>query len=193
MANETEQELYDPIIDVSLDVETLALDPKAIVISVGACTATAEFHIFLSMNVQVAMERSIDGETLKWHMENHIQLYVKQLIAMQDDGLHPMDMFGKLREWLHTAGCVDNNYLVWMNSPAFDSVILASLAKQTGASLPWEFRQERDLRTLKSLAKLKDFDAFAELPSPSDNAHDALIDARYQLEIITLCKAILAD
>ena len=194
MENETVVETFgplEPIVDVSLDIETMARDPKAIVISIGACTQDAHFHCYLNFKEQLALNRLLEADTLAWHMENHSDLFTQQLVAILRVDEILFNIFKGLKRWFIHNNLMETNCQVWMNSPSFDSVILSNLAEQANFPLPWIYKQERDLRTLKALAEDKAPYKYAHLPNPPDNAHDALVDAKYQLEIISQCKRIL--
>src|SRR3546814_3401051 len=41
-------------------------------------------------------------------------------------------------------------YEIYANSPNFDCTIMKSLYNDHGMTIPWDFRKERDLRTLRS-------------------------------------------
>ena len=195
MENETIVETFGPlkpIVDVSLDIETMARDPKAIIISIGACTQDAHFHCYLNFKEQLALNRLLEADTLAWHMVNHTTLFTQQLATVLQTNKTLYAAIDSLNAWFTKHVYANGLCQVWMNSPSFDGIILSDLAKQINTALPWTYKQERDLRTLKALAEDKAPYKYAHLPDPPDNAHDALIDAKYQLEIINGCKAILA-
>ncbi len=62
---------------------------------------------------------------------------------------------------------------LWARSPSFDCVILRTAFEHYGMKEPWEFRAERDMRTLQAL--VPDLNYF-----PATGAHDALEDAKAQ-------------
>ncbi len=196
MENKIEEQ---DVIDVSLDIETLALDSKAMVISIGACTHDSEFHCYLDFASQFALKRSFNGDTFSWHLKNHAALFIFQLQKMSTEGLPANEALIKLGNWfsIDVCGGATPATQVWMNSPSFDSVILKSLSQKVGAvlqvhtTLPWLYKEERDLRTLKAMAKARNLTEYELLPPPPNNVHDALVDAKYQLEIISRCKTIL--
>lgn len=59
----------------------------------------------------------------------------------------------------------------WANSPSFDMVILRSLAKDFDVDLPWDFRQDMDMRTLKQMFRM-----LGHHFEPTENSHNALDD-----------------
>lgn len=184
-------------IDVSLDIETYSLDiPNAAVISIAACTHDAGFEVYLERKEQLELGRHFDPETLEWHQEIH-PMWLKQALRRTAPGvgLYAHGGLERLHWWVsntvRTNEPADEPIHVWMKTPRFDAGILEHLAKQADTELPWTFRDECDLRTLTILARSRNSDEYALLPKKPDNAHDALVDAKYQLEIISRCKTIL--
>lgn len=181
-----------PSVDVSLDIETLSLKPNAVVMSIGACTADKGFHCYLLQEPQIFKRRDVDPETIEWHRNDHLALFTTQTTQCSLRGLSPAVALETLCAWFAALQTQHegNEIQVWMNSPSFDGVILQDLANDFATPLPWTFRQERDLRTLKALAS-QCCDGQVILPDKPNNAHDALADAKYQLEVISRCKTIL--
>lgn len=182
---------YD-VIDVSLDIETLSLKPNAVVLSIGACTVDKDFHGYLLQEPQIFKRRDVDPETVEWHRNDHLTLFTAQTTQCSLRGLSPAVVLESLYAWfaaLQLQHC-GNEIQIWMNSPSFDGVILQNLANDFATPLPWTFRQERDLRTLKKLALVLEPDLMDAI-QPNNNAHDALADAQHQLKIISHCKTIL--
>ena len=74
---------------------------------------------------------------------------------------------------------------VWGNGSSFDNAILSGIYRKKSLKLPWDFRNDRDVRTIVALAKdLRNFDARKSISS-SDYAHHALHDAKYQAAYVS--------
>src|SRR3546814_15230642 len=70
--------------------------------------------------------------------------------------------------------------LIYANSPNFDCTIMESLYNDHGMTIPWDFRKERDLRTLCSMAGIN----AKEVAKVSGFVpHNAYWDCRQQLAI----------
>lgn len=181
------------MIDVSVDIETLSLKPNAVVLSVGMTStmASSAYSRSLDLHSQLEKSRHVGGDEVAWHLQEHMDMFIRDL---QDCNKHfaVKKFFAEFQQHFdNTVG--HNEFEVWMRDPDFDHVILQSLADDFGCQLPWTFRQTRSVRTIISLARQKMDSYEIGLPAYPDNAHDALVDATYQLEIVNRCKHILID
>jgi hypothetical protein len=176
--------------DVSLDIETLSRKGDAVVVSVGIATYDdgPNFYEHFNAEEQMGWNRHIEAEAIIWHMQKHPKQYARD-VAKMARAVRTLLVFNKIDEFIVSLKYTPR---VWMNSPRFDGDILQSLALDAGLSgLPWEYWQECDLRTIRTCAELRNANEYAQLPDPPKDAHDALADAIYQLEIISRCKTIL--
>lgn len=157
-----------------IDIETLATDPKAVVLSVGA----VKFDPFLthapyaktlwrpSADEQLAVERNVDPGTLEWwsKQEQHIQDE-----AFSEEGRVSLaEFFGDLNKYL--VG-VDK---IWCQGPQFDMVILEDLYKQFEYHKNWAYWQISDCRTLFNMMPVDPRKAIQQ------NLHSADEDAYWQ-------------
>ena len=182
----------EKIFDLSLDIETLALEDEAVILSVAIVGSPftdsgAIFYSHLDIEYQMfKLQRTVTADTLRWWMDTNDELFVSTLRTCLAYGLAPDEFFARMQNYFFGYNC-----RVWMNPPRFDADILENLAKQMGTKLPWTFRDESDLRTLRALAQEKSPALYATLPPKPIGAHDALVDATYQLEIVKRCKSII--
>ena len=183
------------VIDVSIDIETYSLDiPNSAVISIAACTHDSFFEVYFERPEQVKLHRHFDMETIQWHRKIHPEWYSRATTkTLSGEGLFAHEALTRLHHWLRVIVCGDAQpaFQIWMKPPRFDAGILEHLAKQVKVELPWTFREERDMRTLAALAQSCNSFEYSLLPPKPDTAHDALVDAKHQLEIISRCRTIL--
>lgn len=183
------------VIDVSIDIETYSLDiPNSAIISIAGCTHDSNFEAYFEREEQVKLDRHFDMETIQWHKKVHHKWYDSAMqLTTTGEGLFAHEALTRLYRWINTYVCVDAKqpFQVWMKTPRFDAGILEHLAKQVHVNLPWTFREERDMRTLAALAQACNAHEYSLLPPKPDNAHDALVDAKHQLKIISRCRTIL--
>jgi hypothetical protein len=151
-----------------LDMETLAVTPNAVVLSLGAVHFNPygngysdKIYFRISIDDQDALGREVDPDTLDW--------WGRQAADIQDEAFSPedrislvdaMDRFHKFA-W----GCD----AFWSHGATFDLVIIENIYRQLGKPLPWNFWQLRDTRTL--------FDLGYDPDMPKNSKHDALQDA----------------
>ncbi|MGJ8522262.1 hypothetical protein R84981_000947 [Carnimonas sp. R-84981] len=149
---------------LSVDIETLGTTPDSIVLSIGLVTDTEqELHLFLDVDQQIDAGRKFDGNTLLWWLGQSRELADSQKNAKRiaiDQAKSHLSDFVK-------AHC-DVKTLVWANSPSFDLVMLHNLFH---GRTPWNFWQERDIRTARMIAGR----------TRATEAHSALDDAKVQL------------
>ncbi len=151
-----------------VDLETMAVSPRSVVLSLGAVHFDPystgildQIYFKIDLDDQDKLSREIDPNTLDW--------WAKQDPAIMEEAFDPngriplvkaMDQFHKFA-W----GCS----AFWSHGAGFDLVIIEDVYKQLGKSLPWNFWQLRDTRTL--------FDLGYDPKMPKESKHDALADA----------------
>jgi len=170
----------------TIDIETLGLNPNAIVLSIGCVKwnmkngITGEFHQALDIETQ-QLGRSITGST--------IQFWIDQPRNFGLDGEtrhHPYDSLGDLREFI-LPSWTPKQSTIWAQGPQFDITILEDLAYQNNMQVPWEYNSVRDARTLWKL-----FPHEADHPNP--HKHNALEDARTEaLNTINILRALQSE
>lgn len=154
-----------------LDMETMAVSPRSVVLSLGAVQFNPfgdeiydEIYFKIDIDDQDKLGREIDPNTLDW--------WSKQDPEIMEEAFSPqgrihldeaMNQFHKFA-W----GCDK----FWSHGATFDLVIIEDIYRQLKKSLPWNYWQLRDTRTL--------FDLGWDPKMSKDNKHDALEDARRQ-------------
>jgi len=151
-----------------LDMETLAVSPRAVVLSLGAVHFDPhstgirdKLYFKIDLDDQDALGREIDPNTIEWWGKQDPQIMEEAFSA--DDRIpltQAMDQFHKFA-W----GCD----AFWSHGATFDLVIIEDILRQLKRPLPWSYWQLRDTRTL--------FDLGADPDMPKGSKHDALQDA----------------
>jgi len=155
---------------VMVDIETLGLDAGAAIISIGAVEfGTDGYHpgFFGSITPESCEDAglTVDEDTVEWWKDQPEEAR-KQL-----EGGH--DLPDVLKEFAEFVEGADE---VWANSPSFDCELLIEAGRRVGVPMPWEFYEERDHRTLKSLPVAPDVDH-------DGVTHNALDDAVHQAQV----------
>lgn len=162
-----------------LDLETLGVEPGCPILSIGAVywePTTGELGQEFYCNIQISDSLkngfTPNGATVEWWLTqsdeargalfDHPKTVAAALIAFSNFVASPKDC-------------------IWGNGPGFDNAILKAAYEQMGIEVPWYFRGDRDMRTLKTIAGLKGI----LLPSfiREGTYHHALDDAKHQVEI----------
>jgi len=151
-----------------VDIETLGLEQDSAILSVGAVQfdksgLATKFIRDIDQRSCQAAGLSLDVDTLDWHL-THGSFAGREL----GDGIPLRDA---LEDFVDFAEPAEE---IWACSPAFDCRLLAHAGEQVGVEMPWDYYQERDVRTVRELG-LCDGDL-----EHRGEAHHALDDARYQ-------------
>lgn len=142
---------------IVLDLETLSTRPDALVLSIGAVGLNkhgeilddAQFHVLLSRAEQDSY-RHTSLQTLAWWREQS-NAAIEATLDAPHHTHHPtdfaLDAFGRfIASWSDK-----KSVCIWGNGCSFDNVILASLYRDFHIPLPWEFRNDRDMRTITAI------------------------------------------
>jgi len=160
-------------IHTMIDIETLGFRPSTCILSVGAIKfdpySNAEpgpgFYMKFDVDAQMALGRTTDESTLTWWGEQNETVRNE---AMGDDGREPLDT---CMDALHKF--VWGSDIVWAQGPTFDMVILENLYAMKGKTVPWQFYQVRDSRTIFTMGVDPEM-------NKGNDAHNALADAYWQ-------------
>lgn len=178
-------------LDIVIDLETLGLGHNAPILSIGAIAVTnagtvsaaiaGEFYSRVDLDSAIARGAVPDGETIEWWWQQSAEARAEiDGSRDRDDIRAALVLFS---HWLLQQSTpqpdqdgypVDVDRRIWGNSPAFDCTILANAYRIGNNLVPWEHREERDLRTLLDLypaAKQREFEGIR---------HHALHDARHE-------------
>jgi len=165
---------------VMIDIETLGLEAGCVVLSIGAVRFGAgelgeTFYRSVSRESCEAAGLTVDDGTLEWWQDRS-----EEARQQLDGGDDLEDVLGEFTEWI--AGADE----VWANSPSFDCDVLVAAGKAVGVSMPWEYYDERDYRTLKKLP-----------PAPRADQggvkHNALDDAKHQAYVASVTLQRIAE
>ena len=151
-----------------VDMETMAVSSNAVILSLGAVhfdplqTGYSDFIYFkIDLDDQDKLGREIDPNTIDWWSKQDPKI-MEEAFSL-DDRIPLIDAVNLFHKFAW--GCS----AFWSHGATFDLVILESLYKQLGKTLPWNYWQLRDTRTL--------FDLGWDPEMPNGNKHDALQDA----------------
>jgi len=151
-----------------VDLETLAVSPRTVVLTLGAVTFNPfsneiydELYFKINIDDQDKLGRKIDPNTLDWWAKQNSEVMEE---AFSLDGRisfeNAISQFHKFA-W----GCDK----FWSHGSVFDLMIMEDMYQQIGRTPPWEFFNLRDTRTLFDLADPE--------MEKSNQQHNALFDA----------------
>lgn len=178
---------------IMIDLETLSTAHDAAIISLGAVLFDPqknqlgnEFYRVIKLSNQSA-DGVIDADTMSWWMkqsnEARAVFWDKNAIYLQEALIDFSDFVERY---------CGQDAQVWGNGATFDNIILGSAYRRHELRQPWNFRNDRDVRTVVELGRtLRNID-----PKRSGTiegiAHHALDDARFQAQYICTIYEALA-
>lgn len=169
------------MLDLMVDIESLSLDPRAKVLTIGVVffdraedIGVFEHEELYHLSLDDQLDRIESPETRAWwESEPSQQAYAE---AFRGQGLPVSFALGALTgQILRTKPS-----RIWARGPQFDLVVLRSLFADHSLPVPWSHKQERDSRTIEH--------EFADMIGTPTfvNAceHSALQDAIYEAKMI---------
>lgn len=159
-----------------IDLETLATTPDAVVFQIGFAVFDKDGNVFDSVRMeidilpQIMKGRKVDPETQRWWAQQLESSWYRHF----DNQISLDHAFATIKRHFVSRECRH----VWANSPSFDCVILESLAGQFNLELPWNFRQQMDVRTLKTLGRIMEVPRLDPEPATHDSREDCLRQIR---------------
>ena len=151
-----------------LDIETLAVTEDALVTAVGICLFNEAEVVrtdCITLDITADTEGHIDPATIRWWLTQDTQVFRDMMTGT----VKPGEALDWIDERLH-------GRQVWANGPQFDCTILRNWIFRQGGTCPWNFRDERDMRTMYALGRTLG----VEYPVIETRAHDAGADAYRQ-------------
>ena len=158
-----------------LDLETLGVNKTPVIISIGAVffdlkTGEMGEEFYKEINPQSCIDEGfhIDYSTIDWWM--YQEAFPKNLSKLDysiKEGL------GDLRRFISHTEAVR----VWANGISFDISILKRYYEHFNFEIPWEFYNERDVRTLKNLNPI-----VSNRIEFKGSPHNPIDDAKFQIE-----------
>jgi hypothetical protein len=138
---------------VMVDLETMGRDTDAVICSIGAVefdinTGETGLEFYEKVNIQTCLDKgmSVNGETIYWWLQQS----EKARMALLGENKNISQVLYEFKLFLENLGA--NTVQIWGNGISFDIIILTEAFRKCNLKEPWNFRCERDVRTLVSFA-----------------------------------------
>jgi hypothetical protein len=177
-------------IGIMMDSESLGLDPSSVVYDWGFVafdlddpdTILDVSQVYLPLGAQVLLGRSQDPTTWLYHLEAGP---ARIAVIREANEAGDLDALGvllrsQLRRFTRNIEGA-KEYQVWFARPQHDVPLIASLLKDIGEELPWDYATVRDLRTLMDSAQLPHRGPEVEPFKAGLTLHTSIGDSKYQL------------
>jgi len=139
---------------VMVDLETLGHASNSVICSIGAvefdietgCNGR-EFYVVVDIQSCLDIGLHVNGSTIEWWLK---QNETPRMAIISDFRLAIGPALIEFHDFLNRLG--GNSVQIWGNSNRFDLGILENAYTKLKIPIPWNFRLERDVRTLVSFA-----------------------------------------
>lgn len=166
--------------NVMLDIETMGNTNRASIMAIGACyfdPMTGDIGPTFHKQVDISSNGVIDASTVLWWMKQSDDARSK--FYNNDKAGNISDVLKEFSSFIIKGACV------WGNGIGFDNVIVGSAYDDRGLRKPWDFWNERDVRTAVALGQAIGLDPKRDMPFDGVK-HDALADAIHQAKYVSL-------
>ncbi|WP_336264664.1 exonuclease [Klebsiella quasipneumoniae] len=176
-------------VHVMVDLETMGKKHNAPIVAIGAVVfdpATGSigesFYKVVCLESSVNWGAVIDPSTVIWWLKQSSE--ARSAIA-NDDAIPLQDALLQFREFVsdNVAGG-SKKAQVWGNGASFDNSILRSSYDCIAEDYPWEYWNDRDVRTMVELGQAISFDPKTTIPFEGSR-HNALADAIHQARYVS--------
>lgn len=176
-------------VHVMVDLETMGKKPNAPIVSIGAVLfdpATGSlgetFYKVVSLESAVWWGAEIDPSMVIWWLKQSSE--ARSAIA-NDDAINLDDALIMFTDFiLENIPGGRKKAQVWGNGATFDNAILRSSFDLACLDCPWDYWNDRDVRTMVELGRAIGFDPKTSIPFEGDR-HNALADAQHQARYVS--------
>lgn len=186
--NKVEDQPID-YVHVMVDLETMGKKHNAPIVAIGAVVfdpATGSigesFYKVVCLESSVNWGAVIDPSTVIWWLKQSSEA---RSAIVNDDAIPLQDALLQFREFVsdNVAGG-SKKAQVWGNGASFDNSILRSSYDCIAEDYPWEYWNDRDVRTMVELGQAISFDPKTTIPFEGSR-HNALADAIHQARYVS--------
>ncbi|EKJ5235543.1 3'-5' exoribonuclease [Klebsiella pneumoniae] len=176
-------------VHVMVDLETMGKKNYAPIVAIGAVVfdpATGSigesFYKVVCLESSVNWGAVIDPSTVIWWLKQSSEA---RSAIVNDDAIPLQDALLQFREFVsdNVAGG-SKKAQVWGNRASFDNSILRSSYDCIAEDYPWEYWNDRDVRTMVELGQAISFDPKTTIPFEGSR-HNALADAIHQARYVS--------
>lgn len=182
-------ELPTEYVHIMVDIETMGKKSNAPIVSIGAVLfdpATGilgeTFYKVVSLESAVSWGAEIAPSTVIWWLKQSSE--ARSAIA-NDDAIKLDDALLMFTDFvLENVTGGRKKAQVWGNGATFDNTILRSSFDLACLDCPWDYWNDRDVRTMVELGKSIGFNPKTAIPFEGDR-HNALADAQHQARYVS--------
>lgn len=163
-----------------IDIETLGTGCNSVIVSIGAIqfdieTGETQREYYKRIDIDSCLKHGmhVSGATIRWWMNLQEESRLELALGGEDISMVLQDFSSFIKD-------LGDDAKVWSNGLRFDVALLNDAYNKIGIDVPWNFRNERDVRTLVSFAPgIKNDTVSSWDPT---NLHHALEDCKLQIK-----------
>ncbi|EIZ8957201.1 3'-5' exonuclease [Cronobacter sakazakii] len=170
-----------------IDLETMGNKPTAPIIAIGAVlfepstgVMGPEYYAVVDLESSMVRDALADPGTILWWLKQSAEA---RSAITSDNMVHITNALGGLIRLIED-NCEPKSLQVWGNGATFDNVIIRATFERHGFNCPWQFRNDRDVRTIVEMGRAAGFNQRYEIPFEGD-LHNALADAKHQVKYVS--------
>ncbi len=159
--------------NIMIDLETLGVGHAPVILSIGAVEFTPgqpDIGRVFSMNVDPEDAQrcglNVEASTVMWWMQQDDEARA----AFEEEAVPLISMLRGFAYWF------PSDALLWAKPSTFDVRVLQEAYAITGITVPWDRRNDRDMRTYMGM-----FPPLDPKPKREGTKHNALDDAIHQV------------
>lgn len=165
-------------VHIFADLKTLGTGDDAKVLSVALYGIKSDMKEI--PGIEVIIDASTSGgticpKTVKWWSEQSREAQAR--VFRPKEVISEAEAVAKLDRYLRN---FYNDFRIWGNGATFDITKIKRMFERHGYAVPWEFWNERDVRTIGELGELCHVPDFKNVLPFEGVKHSALDDARHQ-------------
>ena len=164
---------------IMVDIETMGNESNSAIVSIGAVEFNMqtgetgkEFYVNVLLKSCMDIGLKLNADTVMWWLKQSDEARKSLTEGESKNLIQALHEFSSFIE-----SCDGKKCQVWGNSARFDLGILSDAYNKIGVKIPWDFRNERCVRTLVSfLPEIKNMTKFHGV------AHNAVADCHFQIK-----------
>lgn len=183
MPNKKENQIFLDDRHVLIDIETTGTKVGSAIVSIGAVKFNKN-GIYDRFKAEISVESCFD-HNLDYVEEDTMEWTEDQEAEFTVDGDPLPEVLTRFNKWLP-----GGSYYVWAKSPSFDCRLLKEAYAQCGIEAPWNFWEQRDVRTANNFYMLATGNSAPE-PNIEGTPHEPLHDAEVEaLQVLISIRGI---
>lgn len=181
---------------VMLDLETMGVSKNAVITRIAAVVfdintgeTSDQFSATINAKSSVQAGLVVDGQTIQWWLQQDANVIQENFIESLQAGLPLQDVLNLFDQFIKEIKTKhDKRYcLLWGNGASADLTWLSSAYNACHKTTPWEYWNERDVRTLVWMAESVRKCYAKRDEKFKGSKHDPLQDCLHQIKYVVKC------